>query len=161
MTEEVMGSCSPAERGTPCNRLCCASTGAPWDRYSYLSACRLSVAGLNWKAQCGKSRMLRLDGGKGRETLPIRTLCTLAKTAAVLQSPKTGMSSAVISHPSSQSRERPSRASQCETEAYQRQAQRNHQSLMTVWHGAFSAYLATREILGAFCPSDHLLPAFA
>ena len=31
MTEEVMGSCSPAERGIPCNRLCCASTGAPWD----------------------------------------------------------------------------------------------------------------------------------
>ena len=40
---------------------------------SYLSACNLSVVGLNWKAQCGKSRMLRLDGGKGRETLPIRT----------------------------------------------------------------------------------------
>ena len=26
-----------------------------------------------WKAQCGESRMLRLDGGKGRKALPIRT----------------------------------------------------------------------------------------
>src|SRR5258708_2845716 len=25
-----------------------------------------------WKAQCGESRMLRLDGGKGRKALPIR-----------------------------------------------------------------------------------------
>jgi hypothetical protein len=73
MTEGVMGPCSPAERGTSCNRLCCASTGAPWNGYSYLLACNLSVTGSNWKAQCGESRMLRLDGGKGRETLPIRT----------------------------------------------------------------------------------------
>ena len=26
-----------------------------------------------WKAQCGESRTLRLDGGKGRKSLPIRT----------------------------------------------------------------------------------------
>ncbi len=26
-----------------------------------------------WKAQCGESRLLRLDGGKGRKPLPIRT----------------------------------------------------------------------------------------
>ena len=31
MTEEVMGPCSPAKRGTPRNRLCCASTGALWN----------------------------------------------------------------------------------------------------------------------------------
>src|SRR5260370_31925935 len=30
MTEGVVGPCSPAERGTSCNRLCCAPTGAPW-----------------------------------------------------------------------------------------------------------------------------------
>ncbi len=42
---------------------------------SHPSACNLEVIGLNWKAQCGESRMLRLDGGKGRETLPIRTSC--------------------------------------------------------------------------------------
>ena len=29
MTERVMEPCSPAERGTPCNGLCCALTGAP------------------------------------------------------------------------------------------------------------------------------------
>ncbi len=27
-----------------------------------------------WKAQCGESRMLRLEGGKGRKALPIPTL---------------------------------------------------------------------------------------
>src|SRR5260370_41882215 len=27
-----------------------------------------------WKAQCGESRMLRLDGGKGRKALPIRII---------------------------------------------------------------------------------------
>src|SRR5260370_41505874 len=27
-----------------------------------------------WKAQCGESRMLRLDGGKGRKALPIRMI---------------------------------------------------------------------------------------
>ena len=26
-----------------------------------------------WKAQCGESRMLRLEGGKGRKALPIPT----------------------------------------------------------------------------------------
>jgi hypothetical protein len=26
-----------------------------------------------WKAQCGETRMLRLDGGKERKLLPIRT----------------------------------------------------------------------------------------
>jgi len=26
-----------------------------------------------WKAQCGESRTLRLEGGKGREALPIPT----------------------------------------------------------------------------------------
>src|SRR6266568_660224 len=31
MTEEVMGPCSPAKRGTPRHRLCCASTGALWN----------------------------------------------------------------------------------------------------------------------------------
>jgi len=75
MTEEGMVPCSPAERGTPCNRLCCASTGAPWNGYAHPLACHLLVAGMNWKAQCGESRMLRLDGGKGHETLPIRTPC--------------------------------------------------------------------------------------
>src|SRR5260221_8439119 len=30
MTERVVGPCSPAERGTPCNGLCCAPTGALW-----------------------------------------------------------------------------------------------------------------------------------
>jgi len=38
MTEEGMVPCSPAERGTPCNRLCCASTGAPWN------GCLLSIS---------------------------------------------------------------------------------------------------------------------
>jgi hypothetical protein len=27
-----------------------------------------------WKAQCGESRLLRLDGGKERKLLPIRTM---------------------------------------------------------------------------------------
>ncbi|GHO79967.1 hypothetical protein KSD_77380 [Ktedonobacter sp. SOSP1-85] len=27
-----------------------------------------------WKAQCGETRLLRLDGGKGRKSLPIRTI---------------------------------------------------------------------------------------
>jgi len=31
---------------------------------SHPSVCNLEVIGLNWKAQCGESRMLRLDGGK-------------------------------------------------------------------------------------------------
>jgi hypothetical protein len=42
MTEEGMVPCSPAERGTPCNRLCCASTGAPWDGYSSINLQPLS-----------------------------------------------------------------------------------------------------------------------
>ena len=85
MTEGVMRPCSPAERGTSCNRLCCASTGAPWNGYAYPLACNLEVSRSNWKAQCGESRMLRLDGGKGRETLPIRTTCkTLSERTLVL-----------------------------------------------------------------------------
>lgn len=28
-----------------------------------------------WKAQCGETRPLRLDGGKERKLLPIRTMC--------------------------------------------------------------------------------------
>ena len=38
------------------------------------------------KAQCGESRMLRLDGGKGRETLPIRTHCENLSQAFYLMS---------------------------------------------------------------------------
>ena len=41
----------------------------------YPSACTFSVAGSNWKAVCVERRPYRLEGGKGREVLPILTLC--------------------------------------------------------------------------------------
>ncbi len=75
MTEEGMGPCSPAERGphaTGCAVLRLVHLGVD---VSHPLACSLPVAGLNWKAQCGESRMLRLEGGKGREALPILTPC--------------------------------------------------------------------------------------
>ena len=42
---------------------------------SYPSACNLPVAELNWKAVCVERRTYRLEGGKGREALPILTHC--------------------------------------------------------------------------------------
>ena len=42
---------------------------------SYPLACNLPVAELNWKAVCVERRTYRLEGGKGREALPILTLC--------------------------------------------------------------------------------------
>jgi hypothetical protein len=41
----------------------------------YPSACSLEVTELNWKAVCVERRTYRLEGGKGREALPILTLC--------------------------------------------------------------------------------------
>jgi hypothetical protein len=73
MTEEGMVPCSPAKWRTPCNRLCCASTGAPWGGCCHPSACSLPVAELNWKAVCVERRTYRLEGGKGCEALPILT----------------------------------------------------------------------------------------
>jgi hypothetical protein len=43
---------------------------------SYPSACSLPVAELNWKAVCVERRTYRLEGGKGREALPILTPIT-------------------------------------------------------------------------------------
>ena len=39
----------------------------------YPSACNLEVTELNWKAVCAERRTYRLEGGKGREALPIPT----------------------------------------------------------------------------------------
>jgi hypothetical protein len=49
----------------------CASTGKPESTASNARARQGHVE--YWKAQCGESRMLRLDGGKERKLLPIRT----------------------------------------------------------------------------------------
>jgi hypothetical protein len=39
----------------------------------YPSACNLEVTELNWKVVCAERRTYRLEGGKGREALPIHT----------------------------------------------------------------------------------------
>ncbi len=54
------------------------------------SACNLSVAGLNWKAGCIERCLSGLEGGKGREALPILTHCkNLSQRTFVLISERT------------------------------------------------------------------------
>src|SRR5438034_3747469 len=76
MTERVVEPCSPAKRGTPCNRLGCALTGAPQrgnpNPPPHTQGPRRGHVEY-WKAQCGETRLLRLEGGKERKLLPILT----------------------------------------------------------------------------------------
>ena len=76
-----MEPCSPTERRTPCNGLCCAPTGAPQGSTPnpppHTQGPRGQVE--YWKAQCGESRTLRLGGGKGRKPSPIRTMVRTEK----------------------------------------------------------------------------------
>src|SRR5205823_8788419 len=77
MTERVVEPCSPAKRGTPCNRLGCALTGAPQrgnpNPPPHTQGPRRGHVEY-WKAQCGETRLLRLEGGKERKLLPILTV---------------------------------------------------------------------------------------
>ncbi len=47
------------------------SAGAPCSRQRLV--CQTRVIQPNWKAECGESRTLRLEGGKGCKVLPILT----------------------------------------------------------------------------------------
>jgi hypothetical protein len=58
------------QRVVPCSNWC-ASLGQPKSNTSHVRTATGHVE--YWKAQCGESRMLRLDGGKGRKPIPIRT----------------------------------------------------------------------------------------
>ena len=76
MTVGVVTSCSPAQWGVSRNGLCRARTGAPhWGNPNPPPHTQGPRRGHveYWKAQCGETRMLRLEGGKERKLLPIRT----------------------------------------------------------------------------------------
>src|SRR5213080_3937527 len=76
MTVGVVASCSPAQWGLSRNGLCRARTGAPhWGNPNLPPQTQGPRRGHveYWKAQCGETRLLRLEGGKERKLLPILT----------------------------------------------------------------------------------------